>query len=1573
MTKTRNKRKITERLLSAIIAFVMIIAVVGFIRVEAVFGASTTPEITIDNGNKVRLYDIDGDYYYEIRTVEELYAYAAYVTQTQYEVYRTSVKAELMNNIIVNKDLLNEDGSLKADPETLRLWTPISCYDYSFMGFIDGQGYSISGLYCNSEGQDWEYTGFVGMLGKTDATTFGSVQNLTIKDSYFKGNSYVGTIGGSNLGMIKHVRAENVTVIGSTYVGGIVGMNGGFIEDTSTYTTGALIKNSFFNGRVSGKNNVGGIVGLSKPYATIEYSSCVGSVSGSGYVGGMTGYAHNSSRFNQSLTACTVSATATPFGAALGYCESVGSVDVDTVYYLSDGNATDTHTATIGKTSQEFASGEVAYLLNQAIGNDTFRQAIDASPSVKHTVPMPTGTTDYVVYQVTDCDGDGVAYSNFNRQKSHEGGVATCIAAPVCSRCSMRYGTTSYSNHLAEPTYSQDPNNVGKHKIYYSCCNRTATENHGGKATCTTIATCPICTLEYGTVDAHNHVEAPTSYEANSEDGATHLSYYPCCDKTYAEPHVGTTCLGEKACELCGEKHIDLNNHDDAVTEYSDGFCLICDGFETPPKDTEREGEPYVITNAGQLYWFAARVNKGYRDLEAYLGCDIVVNENLLNDDGTLRADPDTLRAWTPIGNITYNYYGVFLGEGHTVSGLYFNNDTKNYVGLFGYAYSYGGDSATIDGVGVIDSYFCGKYYVGAVVGSENVGISNCWADSTVIGNEYVGGVVGYTRSESDTEKLYNNGTVFGKTYVGGVCGYAMYEAKNYYNTGSVCGNYYVGGVVGGVSNGVDIFSCYNIGTVRGNKSVGGIVGSCNEISMENNYYLVGMARDRVGTVQNGIGIDGIGLSAADIDGVSGATIAEFRSGKVAYMLQSKLKEQTWGQDLLSPAGLPEFSDKNVYQITACDGVAVTYSNKEDATGLHADHTPADHVCDACGDTVSKCSYDANGFCNFCGQAEPCELVTLENYKAFGLSEDRIGFYAIKNTGNMFWFADLINNGDENTRYSKAVMVADVDLGGKDRPWTPIGTTSENSNNFRGHFDGNGKTITGLYVYGTKSGLGFFGEVRTGTVENFTIYGDVDVYGKHSYIGGVIGSAPGVTSDAPDHNGATIRNITSYVNVKLCPGVSTNAAGSHGASYVGGFIGYANHETLIENCAWYGTLDLDIYRAQSGVGGLLGAVYNNSSVTIRNCAAYGTIRTAYKSKTYSGFDTIYIGGIVSNSVASAKTTIENTLWAGTIINETNLGEKAYISAFGTLSGINKMENCYALENTAPYLSTNAENAEYITIINAERLASGEIAYVLGSAWGQTLFEDAAPALGDDRVYYNQLAGCTENTFEFGYSNEQKNAVLTHVDENTDHICDRECGKEDMNMDQHVDGDDNDHLCDYGCGQIADDGCHDVSTDEDHKCDECGTDNVTEHIDSATDDDHLCDNGCGSVLEVCVPNEDDGDCTTDVTCSVCGVVTTKGTEAHTGGNTTCEKKAECAACGKEYGELAAHTYVEGKCECGETDPNYTIGTEAPEPDNPEDSKDGLSNGVIAGIVIGSIVLLGGGGFALWWFVIKKKRF
>ena len=320
------------------------------------------------------------------------------------------------------------------------------------------------------------------------------------------------------------------------------------------------------------------------------------------------------------------------------------------------------------------------------------------------------------------------------------------------------------------------------------------------------------------------------------------------------------------------------------------------------------------------------------------------------------------------------------------------------------------------------------------------------------------------------------------------------------------------------------------------------------------------------------------------------------------------------------------------------------------------------------------------------------------------------GYYEIKNGGNLFWFANHVNTAD---RTANAVLTADIDLEG--RPWTPIGSTGEENNNFRGVFDGQNYTIRGLNVEGGRPGLGFFGEVRTGTVKNFTIYGEVVVNTEVDYVGGVIGSICGLNGENDlERNGAIIQNITSYVNL---------TAKVHGPGMIGGFVGYANHQSLIEKCSWYGTFDAGEYRVDSGAGGFIGKIQENSSeVTIRNCAAYGTIKTNYAKNSFNNTPTIYMGGFLSFSNTNAQTTLENCLFAGKFERGANLTDEARLGAFGTLRSVNAIKNCYYLADDGleavhsdSDLDTNSDNVE-ITPVTEEELRGDTIVTKLGECW-----------------------------------------------------------------------------------------------------------------------------------------------------------------------------------------------------------------------------------------------------------------
>ena len=122
-----------------------------------------------------------------------------------------------------------------------------------------------------------------------------------------------------------------------------------------------------------------------------------------------------------------------------------------------------------------------------------------------------------------------------------------------------------------------------------------------------------------------------------------------------------------------------------------------------------------------------------------------------------------------------------------------------------------------------------------------------------------------------------------------------------------------------------------------------------------------------------------------------------------------------------------------------------------------------------------------------------------------------------------------------------------------------------------------------------------------------------------------------------------------------------------------------------------------------------------------------------------------------------------------------------------------------------------------------------------------------------------------------------------------------------------------------------------------------------------------------------PSADDGDCTTAVLCSVCGEVTAEGKTAHSWDQGNVTKQPTCVAKGEttfactECGVVSVKEIATDENAHADSDENHICDLcEAGLP------KDGLSGGAVAGIAIGSAVVLGGGGFSLWWFVFRKKR-
>ena len=358
---------------------------------------------------------------------------------------------------------------------------------------------------------------------------------------------------------------------------------------------------------------------------------------------------------------------------------------------------------------------------------------------------------------------------------------------------------------------------------------------------------------------------------------------------------------------------------------YENGFCKACDAYEPAVLNSNNA---YEIGNAGQLYWFADKVNKErykYVNAKAVLTADIVVNKNVLND-GDLTKDVDGLRDWTPI----QQYGGTFDGAQHTISGIYCVSDTIDEAGIFQNTI----DNAIVENIGVLDSYYCLKkgYNVGGIVGFNSGIIRNCYNEgmvSSLYNNDnYLGGICGMNGGGTITG-CYNKGKVANSvwgTRAGGICGRSTNKILNCYNTGSVTGGYMVGGICGSNASSTTsgrIENCYNIGTINtiinDNDDKRNIAVIENEKAVVNNcYYLE----------DNYI---------AEEDGASGRDADDFASGEIAYRLQVGQDDPVWGQTLAEEGGdpYPVLGGKTVYQNETYSGctketsLTIEYSNEE--------------------------------------------------------------------------------------------------------------------------------------------------------------------------------------------------------------------------------------------------------------------------------------------------------------------------------------------------------------------------------------------------------------------------------------------------------------------------------------------------------------------------------------------------------------------------------------------------------------------------------------------------------------------
>ena len=312
--------------------------------------------------------------------------------------------------------------------------------------------------------------------------------------------------------------------------------------------------------------------------------------------------------------------------------------------------------------------------------------------------------------------------------------------------------------------------------------------------------------------------------------------------------------------------------------------------------------------------------------------------------------------------------------------------------------------------------------------------------------------------------------------------------------------------------------------------------------------------------------------------------------------------------------------------------------------------------------------------------------------------------FEISTAEQLAGLAELVNNGNDFSGKT-ILLTADIVLNdtsdwenwensAPNNTWTPIGNSS---NKFSDTFDGQGHTVSGVYINSENKYQGLFGH-NEGTIKNI---GVTESYIKGEYsVGGVCGL-----------------NNTLRGTISNC----YNSGAISGNEEVGGVCGGNYSGSTISNC--YNSGSINGTGEYTIAGGVCGE--NN-----------GTISNSYNSGTVIG--NRYVGGVCGYNIR----TISNCYNSGIISGDWLVGSVCGDNWDGTIS------NCYYLEGTAGGGIDGSDVSGQAEVKTAEQFASGEVCWLLNEeqsegAWGQKLGTDPCPVLGgpavfkDGETYYNE--------------------------------------------------------------------------------------------------------------------------------------------------------------------------------------------------------------------------------------------
>ena len=1265
-----------------------------------------------------------------ITSAEELKWYASYVNgESGDNVVHNTACAKLMKDI----DLSTVCGKDKGN------WTPIAkkgIYTLengkNFEGVFDGNGHTISNLYINDENSTC--SGLFGCIYPTTAKT--SVHDLKMVNVQIVGKENCAAVcGGGFMVTFENIEIISGSITGSQHAYGISGCNGNAkncinradVTASRCYAAGVLhyIKNEVSNcsnyGKITaGIGAAGGITSRSNGLAKLENCANYGDIvltkeikvtTNKDYaVGGLVG---------------------APWILEISNCANFGNI------YLQE--KSDLVGVAVGTNKLKKASGILANTGKIYVGG----VAQDDVPVLQSGISWYNNKVDNTATCLTPTAG---------------GLASGLLAWQLQENCS----TQTWGQKVSVEPKDKYPIIGSEHQVYADKLTLNCKTKNVVEGSFTNTTTSPVIKYQHGQIV--HHAATATCTKAGTKE------YWQCqdCQRKYSDEPL-TKELTDVTQPALGH----INN--------ADGYCSRCQPYGVKPS---LESGVYQIEKPCHLVWFRNYVNGTIVDdgqaagtahptASAKLTEDINLNGYCYAADKTQSLNE---LSWVPIGNETNKYKGTFDGNGKTISNLYINA-SQNNMGLFGHI-----NQSTIKDLTFEDAKVTNTgSYTGILAGCagddastlQYIKISKtCQIQAKGDKSDYTGGIVGAFYGYA--YNCVNYATVEGRQCVGGLFG--KYSGTGNFIT--ACANYgnitatwwNAGGLVGSFVSGI-IQDCANYGDVKGTYRVAGMAGyvyqgeiqnvfSYGSISTTLNTEYIGMA---FGDSKQGItegmvayysgakltvngqekNAKAFGSGNLPEEKATGFTAAQLKNGEVAYLLQQNAsREAKWGQNLAQDGDIyPVIGSE--YKVYA-DNVILKCKTNDVVTGSFTNNTIS---------SAFEYQHDSNddGYCSLC-QHYVAVKPSLEN-----------GVYQIAKPCHLAWFRDYVNGTivDEATVIThlsaSAMLTEDIDLKNychaadktqslNELSWKPIGNDKRN---YQGTFDGNGKTISNLYINASQGFRGLFGYTYKGTIKNITLE-EANVTNKASYAGILVGKATyrstlqnikiskSCQMEGLNLIGAIAGDFDGYANNCV------NHATVKGNNFVGGLFGfYSRTGNTITACANYGNVTATGY----DIGGLVGYV---ASGTIQDCANYGDVEGITR---IAGIAAFVDYGKIQNVFCYGSINVKNdTQYVGIACgNSTN----------GTIEGMVAYYNGAKLTVNGQVQKTRAFGGNKISEnkaqgYNTEQIASGEVAWLLN---GST----SVPAEGETLAWYQKLG-----------ENGDKYPVLTQKEGNTVYYSECTC-------------------------------------------------------------------------------------------------------------------------------------------------------------------------------------------------------